>query len=166
MGSSTAATPAEDLSWMALALEEARRGGEEGEVPVGAVLVRQGVAVAAAHNRPIALRDPTAHAEVLVLREAGRQLGNYRFPDATLYVTLEPCVMCAGALVHARVARLVYGAADPGTGGVESLYRLLEDPRLNHRVTVVPGVRAEESQALLQEFFVARRQARAPAVQG
>lgn len=159
MASPTDTTPAGHLSWMDVALEEARRGGEDGEVPVGAVLVQDGVVLARAHNRPIALKDPTAHAEILALRAAGRQVGNYRFPDATLYVTLEPCVMCAGALLHARVARLVYGAADPRGGGVESVYRLLEDPRLNHRVKVVSGVRAEESQALLQEFFLARRQA-------
>jgi tRNA(adenine34) deaminase len=166
MGSPIEAAPAQDLRFMVLALEEARRGGEEGEVPVGAVLVQDGAVVAAAHNRPIALQDPTAHAEVLVLRAAGQRLGNYRFPDATLYVTMEPCVMCAGALLHARIARLVYGAADARGGGVESLYRLLEDPRLNHSVTVVPGVRAEEAAALLHKFFVARRQARTPAVQG
>lgn len=147
------------LLWMDAALREACRGGETGEVPVGAVLIQDGVVLAAAHNQPIALQDPTAHAEILVLRAAGRQVGNYRFPEATLYVTLEPCVMCAGALLHARVARLVYGAPDPRGGGVESVYRLLDDPRLNHRVKVVSGVRAEESQALLQEFFLARRQA-------
>jgi tRNA(adenine34) deaminase len=147
------------LLWMEVALEEARRGGETGEVPVGAVLVRDGTVLASAHNQPIALQDPTAHAEILVLRAAGRQVGNYRFPGATLYVTLEPCVMCAGALLHARLARLVYGAADPRGGGVESLYRLLGDPRLNHRVEVVSGVRAGESLVLLQEFFLARRRA-------
>jgi tRNA(adenine34) deaminase len=142
---------------MGVALEEARRGGEEGEVPVGAVLVQDGVVLAAAHNRSIALHDPTAHAELLVLRAAGERVGNYRFPYATLYVTLEPCVMCTGALLHARVACLVYGAADPRGGGVESLYQILRDPRANHRVTVISGVRAEESRALLQEFFTARR---------
>lgn len=145
------------LSWMNVALEEARRAREEGEVPVGAVLVQDGSLLAAAHNRPIALRDPTAHAEVLVLRTAGQRLGSYRFPEATLYVTLEPCVMCAGALLHARVACLVYGAADPRGGAVESAYRILEDPRPPHRVKVVSAVRATECQALLQEFFLVRR---------
>ncbi len=157
MPSPTDATPGTHLSWMEVALGEARRGGAEGEVPVGAVLVQDGSALAAAHNRPIALHDPTAHAELLVLRAAGQRVGNYRFPDATLYVTLEPCIMCAGALLHARVARLVYGVTDPRGGGVASLYRILEDPRLNHRIQVIGGVLAEESQALLQQFFGARR---------
>ncbi|MFQ5882463.1 MAG: tRNA adenosine(34) deaminase TadA [Candidatus Methylomirabilales bacterium] len=157
MSSSKDSAFGEHLPWMKIALEEARRAGEADEVPVGAVLVRDGVVLASAHNRSIALRDPTGHAEVLVLRAAGERLGNYRFPGATLYVTLEPCVMCAGALVHARVACLVYGAADPRGGGVESLYRILEDPRLNHRVKVVAGVRVEEYKALLREFFLARR---------
>ncbi len=145
------------LPWMKIALEEARRGGEEGEVPVGAALVQDGTLLATAHNRPIALRDPTAHAEMLVLRAAGQRVWNYRLPEATLYVTLEPCVMCAGALIHARVACVVYGAADPRGGGVESLYRILEDARFPHRVRVVGGVQAEESRALLQQFFLARR---------
>lgn len=152
-------TPREHLLWMDVALEEARKGGEAGEVPVGAALVQDGLLLAAAHNRPIALKDPTAHAELLVLRAAGQRIGNYRFPGATLYVTLEPCVMCAGALLHARVACLIYGVADPRAGGVESLYHIVEDPRFNHRVEVVSGVRAEKSQAVLQEFFLARRQA-------
>ncbi len=158
MSSPTDATARGHLSWMEVALEEARRGADEGEVPVGAVLVQDGVALAAAYNRPVALHDPTAHAEMLVLRAAGQRVGNYRLPAATLYVTLEPCVMCAGALVHARVACLVYGTADPRGGGVESLYHILEDPRLNHTVQVISGVRAEESQVLLQEFFRTRRQ--------
>ncbi len=159
MSSPTDAASREHLAWMDVALEEARRGGGAGEVPVGAVLVQDKVILATAHNRPIALKDPTAHAELLALRAAGQRVGNYRFPDATLYVTLEPCVMCAGALLHARVACVVYGVADSRGGGVESLYHILEDPRLNHRVKIVSGVRAEESQALLQGFFLARRQA-------
>lgn len=157
MPSPADAAPGTHLSWMDVALEEARKGGAEGEVPVGAVLVQDGAVLAAAHNRPMALHDPTAHAELLVLRAAGQRVGNYRFPDSTLYVTLEPCVMCAGALVHARVACLVYGATDPRGGGVASLYRIVEDPRFNHRVQVIGGVRAEDSVALLQEFFGARR---------
>lgn len=159
MSSPADATFEAHLLWMEIALEEARKGAREGEVPVGAVLVRDGIALAAAHNCPIALNDPTAHAEILVLRTAGGQVGNYRFPGSTLYVTLEPCLMCAGALLHARVARAVFGAADPRGGGVESAYRVLKDSRLNHRVEVVSGVRADESQALLQEFFLARRRA-------
>ena len=142
---------------MRTALEEARRAGEEGEVPVGAVLVEAGTVLATAHNRTIAFHDPTAHAEILVLRAAGERVGNYRFPEATLYVTLEPCVMCAGALIHARIARLIYGAADPRGGGVESLYQVLKDFRLNHQVEVIAGLLKEECRALLQEFFVARR---------
>jgi len=139
------------------ALVEAERGGAEGEVPVGAVVVIGDVVVARAHNAPVALRDPTAHAEVLALREAGAKAGNYRLPGATLYVTVEPCAMCCGALVNARVARVVYGARDPKAGAVESLFRLLEDRRLNHRVDAVGGVLAGESAALLREFFDRRR---------
>jgi tRNA(adenine34) deaminase len=126
-------------------------------VPVGAVVVIDDVVVARAHNAPVALSDPTAHAEVLALREAGAKAGNYRLPGATLYVTVEPCAMCCGALVNARVARVVYGARDPKAGAVESLFRLLEDRRLNHRVEAVGGVLAGESAALLREFFDRRR---------
>ncbi|MBI2207195.1 MAG: tRNA adenosine(34) deaminase TadA [Candidatus Rokubacteria bacterium] len=139
------------------ALTEARRGAERGEVPIGAVVVVDGVVVGRAHNQPIASADPTAHAEVLALREAARAAGNYRLPGATLYVTLEPCVMCCGAALHARVARVVYGAADPKAGAVESLYRLLEDARWNHRVAVRGGVLADECGVLLRAFFETRR---------
>ena len=142
---------------MRAALDEARRGLEAGEVPVGAAVVLDGAIVARAHNAPIALADPTAHAEILALREAGRKTGNYRLPGATLYVTVEPCAMCCGAALHARVARVVYGAADPKAGAVESLYRLLDDARLNHRVAATGGVLAAESAALLREFFDAKR---------
>jgi tRNA(adenine34) deaminase len=113
--------------------------------------------VARAHNAPIALADPTAHAEVLALREAARALGNYRLTGATLYATVEPCPMCCGAILQARVARVVYGASDPKAGAVESLYRLLDDPRLNHRVTTRGGVRAEDAARLLKAFFGAKR---------
>lgn len=157
MSSDNEAAIEEHTRWMRIALEEARRGGEAGEVPVGAALIQDGVVLAKDHNRPISLQDPTAHAEMLVLRAAGQRRGNYRLPESVLYVTLEPCVMCVGALTHARVACLVYGAADPRGGGVESLYRILEDARLPHRVRVVGGVQAEEARALLQEFFLARR---------
>ena len=139
------------------ALAEARRGLEAGEVPVGAVVVLDGAVIARAHNAPIALADPTAHAEVLALRDAGLKTGNYRLTGATLYVTVEPCPMCCWAALHARLARVVYGAADPKAGAVESLHRLLDDPRLNHRVAATGGVLAGESAALLREFFDTKR---------
>jgi tRNA(adenine34) deaminase len=139
------------------ALVEAERGAVAGEVPVGAVVVLDGAIVGRAHNAPVALSDPSAHAEVLALREAGRKAGNYRLPDATLYVTVEPCTMCCGAVVHARLARVVYGARDAKAGAVESLYRLLDDPRLNHRVDAVGGMLADDSAALLRGFFDRRR---------
>jgi tRNA(adenine34) deaminase len=139
------------------ALVEAERGGAVGEVPVGAVVVIDDAVVARAHNAPVALSDPTAHAEVLALRDAAGKTGNYRLPGATLYVTVEPCAMCCGTLVNARVARVVYGARDPKAGAVESLFRLLDDRRLNHRVDAVGGVLAGDSAALLREFFDRRR---------
>lgn len=135
------------------ALEAAAAGAREGEVPVGAVVVLGGEVLARAYNRPRGLSDPTAHAEVLALREAARSIGNYRLPGATLYVTLEPCAMCVGAMLQARIARLVFGALDPKAGAAVSLYRLAEDERLNHRLEVTGGVLAEESAALLKEFF-------------
>ncbi len=142
---------------MRLALDEAQRGLEAGEVPVGAVVVRDGLVLGRAHNTPLGLADPTAHAEIIALREAGRGLGNYRLPGATLYVTVEPCPMCCGAALHARLARVVYGALDPKAGAVESLYRLLDDARLNHRVEAAGGVLAEECGAVLRRFFAAKR---------
>ena len=142
---------------MRLALDEAQRGLEAGEVPVGAVVVRDGLVVGRAHNTPLGLADPTAHAEIMALREAGRRLGNYRLPGATLYVTVEPCPMCCGAALHARLARVVYGALDPKAGAVESLYRLLDDARLNHRVEAAGGVLAEECGAVLRRFFEPKR---------
>jgi tRNA(adenine34) deaminase len=146
-----------DETFMRAALEEARRGLLAGEVPVGAVVVQDGAIVGRAHNAPIGLSDPTAHGEILALREAGRKLGNYRLMGATLYVTVEPCTMCCGAALQARVARVAYGAADPKGGAVESLHRLLDDARLNHRVETVGGVLAGECGALLREFFAAKR---------
>jgi tRNA(adenine34) deaminase len=146
---------ADDTRFMDLALDEADRAA--GEVPVGAVVVLEGRVIARGHNAPIARRDPTAHAEIVALRAAARELGNYRLPGVTLYSTVEPCTMCCGALVHARVARLVYGAADPKAGAVESLFRLLDDARLNHHVEVTAGVRAAECGSRLGEFFRARR---------
>jgi tRNA(adenine34) deaminase len=148
-----------DDRFMGLALEEARAAAAAGEVPVGAVLALEGEVLARAHNASIALADPTAHAEVLALREAAAKTGNYRLSGTALYVTLEPCAMCAGALVQARVARLIYGAPDPKAGAVVSLLRLLEMPGLTHRVAVTAGVRAEECGALLRDFFQARRAA-------
>ena len=142
---------------MRLALDLAQRGLEAGEVPVGAVVVRDGLILGRAHNTPVRLADPTAHAEIMALREAGRRLGNYRLPGATLYVTVEPCPMCCGAALHARLARVVYGAVDPKAGAVESLYRLLDDARLNHRVEAAGGVLAEECGAVLRRFFEPRR---------
>lgn len=149
------ATP--DEEFIRHALSEARRGMAAGEVPVGAVVVADGGIVARAHNAPLALSDPTAHAEVLALREAGRVLGNYRLTGVTLYATVEPCAMCCGAALHARVARVVYGAPDPKAGAVESLYRLLDDERMNHRVVTTGGVLAAECAAVLREFFEMRR---------
>jgi tRNA(adenine34) deaminase len=142
---------------MRAALEQAHQAAAAGEVPVGAVIEIGEVVVAATHNQPIALGDPTAHAELLAIREAARALGNYRLPGATLYATVEPCIMCCGAIINARVERLVYGAADPKAGGVESRYRLLADRRLNHTVAVRGGVLAQECAEVLQAFFRTRR---------
>lgn len=148
-----------DAEFMRAALEQARRGAVAGEVPIGAVVVVGGSIAGQGYNAPIALCDPSAHAEVLALRAAGRATGNYRLTGATLYATVEPCPMCCGAALHARVGRVVYGAADPKAGAVESLYRLLDDTRFNHRVDVTSGVLADESAALLREFFETRRRA-------
>jgi tRNA(adenine34) deaminase len=146
-----------DESFMREALVEARRGAASGEVPVGAIVVLDGEIVARAHNAPIALADPTGHAEVLALRAAAAKRGNYRLTGAALYATVEPCAMCCGAVVNARIARVVYGASDVKAGAVESLHRLLDDPRLNHRVEAVGGVLADESAALMRGFFDRRR---------
>jgi tRNA(adenine34) deaminase len=143
---------------MTRALALARRGAEEGEVPVGAVLVRDGETVGEGWNRPIAASDPTAHAEIEALRAAARRLGNYRLPGSTLYVTLEPCVMCAGAIVHARVERVIYGARDPKAGACGSVFDLLpSDARFNHRTDCRGGLLAEDCGDLLRAFFRARR---------
>lgn len=147
-----------DADLMRRALESARSAGRAGEVPIGAVLVdADGTIVAESGNAPIREHDPTAHAEVNVLRAAGRMLGNYRLPATTLYVSLEPCPMCASALVHARVDRIVFAASDPKTGACGSVFDLVGDPRLNHRIEVTGGVLAEEAGALLREFFAERR---------
>ena len=144
--------------YMRLALREAARGARAGEVPVGALLVAaDGEVISRAYNRPISACDPTAHAEVVALRRAARRLSNYRLPGTTLYATLEPCAMCAGALVLARVACVVFGATDPKGGAARTLYRILEDPRLNHQVEVIGGVLENESRQPLQDFFRQRR---------
>lgn len=147
----------EDLDYMRLALEEARLAAEAGEVPIGAVLTKGEQVLARAGNRTIRDCDPTAHAEIVALREAARTLGNYRLSGTTLFVTLEPCAMCAGAMVQARIARLVYGADDPKGGAVRTCFNVLSNPKLNHHVEVSPGILREESASLLQKFFVARR---------
>ena len=147
-----------DLHFMAQALDLARAAASAGEVPVGALVVIDGEIVGRGANQPIGRRDPTAHAEIMALRDAARTLGNYRLPGATLYVTLEPCVMCSGAIMHARIARVVFGAADPKTGAVGSVVNLFQESRLNHHAEVEGGVLAEECGRLLSSFFAARRQ--------
>jgi tRNA(adenine34) deaminase len=154
----TSATTDTDRRWMAHALELARHAeSRDGEVPVGAVLVLDGQIIGEGWNRNIGASDPTAHAEILALRDAGRRVGNYRFPGAELYVTLEPCVMCAGAIVHARLARVIYGAKDPKTGAAGSVFDVLQHERHNHKVAVTEGVLAEEASGLLTGFFRSRR---------
>jgi tRNA(adenine34) deaminase len=148
---------ADDLQFMRLALAQAQASGEAGEVPIGAVLVQQEKVVAQAGNRTIRDNDPTAHAEIVVIREAARLLGNYRLADTTLYVTLEPCAMCAGAIIQARIPRVVYGADDPKGGAFRSCFAVLTSGKLNHRVEVTPGILAQNIAALLQSFFAARR---------
>ena len=143
---------------MKQALVLARAAGKQGEVPVGAVLVAEdGTLLAESGNMSIATNDPTGHAEICVLRAAGRNLGNYRLPGSTLYVTLEPCPMCAGALVHARIARIVFGAVDPRAGACGSVFDLVRSAQLNHQIEVTQGVLAEESGKLLKDFFIERR---------
>jgi len=142
---------------MNAAMDEARAAAAAGEVPIGAVIVHEGKIVARSGNRTIRDTDPTAHAEIVVLREAARVLGNYRLAGATVYVTIEPCSMCAGAMIQARVARLVYGADDPKGGAVRSCFAVLTDSRLNHRVEISSGVLAGECAAIIQTFFAERR---------
>jgi len=146
-----------DIFFMGMAIEEALRAEESGEVPVGAVLVLGEEVLARAHNRAVSLNDPTAHAEVLAIRRAARLRKNYRLPGTTLYVTLEPCILCAGAVLQARIDRLVYGARDPKGGAVESLYRLLDDSRLNHDVRLTGGVLERECGEILSGFFRKKR---------
>jgi tRNA(adenine34) deaminase len=146
-----------DATFMSRALELARAARAAGEVPVGAVVVKDGEIVAEGWNRPIGTCDPTAHAEIIALRAAGTALGTYRLTDTTLYVTLEPCAMCAGAMVHARVRRLVFGATDPRAGAAGSVFNVAQNPALNHRMEVSGGLLANECGALLRDFFAARR---------
>lgn len=150
-------TQATDIRWMEYALELAARGAQEGEVPVGAVLVRDGEIIGEGWNRPIASHDPSAHAEIVALRQAGHRLGNYRLTGSTLYVTLEPCLMCAGAMIHARVKRLVFGAYDPKRGAVNSTAHAFDTQGLNHRVAFTGGVLEQACSERLQAFFRARR---------
>lgn len=144
---------------MQQALALARQAAEEGEVPVGAVVVLAGEVIGRGFNRPIGQCDASAHAEINALRDAGQRLGNYRLPDATLFVTIEPCTMCVGAMVHARIGRLVYGAPEPKAGAVSSQAQLLQADYWNHRVAVTGGVLADEASALMREFFASRRRA-------
>jgi tRNA(adenine34) deaminase len=139
------------------ALALARQAAAAGEVPVGAVVVKDGAVIGRGHNHPVAAHDPTAHAEVVAMRDAAAHLGNYRLVDCALYVTLEPCTMCAGAIMHARLGRVVYGAADPKAGACGSVVNLFAESRLNHHAVVVGGVMADEAGKLLQDFFSARR---------
>ncbi|HEX6549345.1 MAG TPA: tRNA adenosine(34) deaminase TadA [Gammaproteobacteria bacterium] len=147
----------QDEAWMREALTLAQKAEAEGEVPVGAVIVKDGEIIGRGWNHPIAAHDPTAHAEIIALRAAAQALGNYRLSDTTLYVTLEPCPMCAGAMVHARVGRLVYGASDPRAGSAGTVFNLTQAEALNHRLEVAGGVLAEECGAMLKRFFAARR---------
>ena len=149
-----------DELWMEEALREAQRALALGEVPVGAVVVRGGAVVGRGCNRPISSNDPTAHAEILAMREAAQAIGNYRLLDCDLYVTVEPCAMCAGAITHARIRRLIYGADDAKAGAVHSVLQVLNHPKLNHQVAVTPGVLAARAMDLLQTFFRERRDSR------
>lgn len=146
-----------DSGWMQQALDCARRAAAQGEVPVGAVIVQDGQCLARGWNQPIGHHDPSAHAEIMALRAAGQAAGNYRLPGATLYVTLEPCIMCAGAILHARLARVVFGAWDPRAGAVESLYDVLSVSRLNHSLECSGGLMEHECAELLRGFFRERR---------
>jgi tRNA(adenine34) deaminase len=149
---------ADDLDYLRLAIEQAEAAERDGEVPVGALIVQGGEIIARGNNRVVRDSDPTAHAEVVALRAAGIALGNYRLEGCTLYSTLEPCAMCAGAIIHARIARLVYAASDPKAGACGSVLSVMNHPQLNHRVEVVSGLLAEECGAMLTNFFRARRQ--------
>ena len=147
----------EDEKWMSFALEQARKAEKEGEVPIGAILVKDDFIIARAHNKPISSNDPTAHAEIQLLRAAGEELKNYRLPGTTLYVTLEPCAMCLGAIMHARIERVVFGAHDPKTGVCGSSENFMEASCFNHKIDIASGVLENESKQLLKNFFNSRR---------
>ena len=147
-----------DIDFMRLALAQATEAAQAGEVPVGAIIVQAGKVIATGRNSPIAGHDPTAHAEIIALRAAAKSLGNYRLPDCTLYVTLEPCAMCSGAMLHARLKRVVFGALDAKTGAAGSVINLFEQPQLNHQTALQGGVLADECAALLKSFFSQRRE--------
>ena len=147
----------EDEKWMSFALEQAGKAEKEGEVPVGAILVKDDLIIARAHNKPISTNDPTAHAEIHLLRAAGEELKNYRLPGTTLYVTLEPCAMCLGAIMHARIERVVFGAHDPKTGVCGSSENFMEASCFNHKIDIASGVLENESKQLLKNFFNSRR---------
>ena len=149
--------PQDDAAWMELALEQARQAAEAGEVPVGALVIKDGKIVGRGHNRNLLDHDPTAHAEIIALRNAAERLGNHRLGGCTVYATIEPCAMCAGALIHARVSRLVYGASDPKAGAAGSVLAVLNYPQLNHQMEVTAGVLAQACSEILQEFFRRKR---------
>ncbi len=158
MNSQLANGNSEDRHYMGLALKEAEKAAEEEEIPVGAIVAHQGQVIGEGHNRREALQSPTAHAEIFALQESAEHLKSWRLHECTLYVTLEPCVMCVGAMIQARIARLVFGCLDPKGGAVESLYRLCEDPRLNHNVVVTSGVLADQCSRILSDFFASLRE--------
>jgi len=147
----------EDEKWMSFALEQARKAEKEGEVPVGAILVKDDLVIARAHNKPISTNDPTAHAEIQLIRAAGEELKNYRLPGTSLYVTLEPCAMCLGAIMHARIERVIFGAHDQKTGVCGSSENFMEASCFNHKIDLVSGVLENESKQLLKNFFNSRR---------
>ncbi len=149
----------DDVRWMQLALAQARRGQEAGEVPVGAVVIKDGEILGIGHNRNLLDADPAAHAEIVAMRQAALRLGNHRLNGCVLFCTIEPCAMCAGAMIHARIARLVFGASDPKAGAAGSVLEVINHPALNHQMKVAGGVLREESAALLKDFFLARRKA-------
>lgn len=149
-------------AWMREALAEARKAGDEGEVPVGAVILLNGKIIGRGHNRPIQRNDPTAHAEVVALRQAAQNMANYRIPGSVLVVTIEPCIMCVGAMIQARVDELIYGAPDPKAGAVQSCFNLAEANRLNHKIRTTCGILEEECGAIMTAFFSARRQKQDP----
>jgi len=147
----------DDEKWMSLALEQAVKAEEEGEVPVGAILVKDGLVISRAYNQPISTNDATAHAEIQLIRAAGEKLKNYRLPGTTLYVTLEPCAMCLGAIMHARIERIVFGAHDPKVGVCSSIESLIEASSFNHKIDLASGVLESESKQILKKFFISRR---------